>query len=76
MSLVMVGSEDYAFGALPRLKCHRGIVRDERQWLQSSFFLSSFLLSFPHFSVAPRFGDTESHSWAWPLELGLRTRML
>ena len=69
MLLVMVGSEDPALGALPRLKCSPSAFGGERRWLHGAFFPSSFFLSFPRFGVAPRVGGTDSHALAWPLDV-------
>ena len=37
---------------------------------------SSWGYGLPRFCVAPRVGDKDSHAFAWPLELGLRTPTL
>ena len=33
----------------------------------------SFFFRLPRFGVAPQVGDVETHAFAWPLELGVRS---
>ena len=66
MPLVVVGSGDFAFGAVMLLGANAGgyIVR-------SFVFPCIFFPLFLHFGVAPRVEDTYFHALAWPLESGL-----
>ena len=71
MSLVVVGSEDPAFGALPRLKCSPEAFKGEHRWLRSAFFLSSFFLYFPCFWRGPlSWGYGLPRFWCGPSSWG------
>ena len=66
MSLVVVGSEGSAFGALPWLKCSPTAFRGKRRWLHSVFFLSFFLFAFFFFSCSLTIGGKDFHPSALP----------